>query len=65
MMTLNIYDGFSLNLGSLDVSLDLVAATSSEGSDPKVVGPILNSEGAARSTPGAVSDTRLLQRPGH
>ena len=58
MMVPNICDGFSLNLGSLD----LVAAASSKGPD---VGTILNSAGIARSTPGtaSVSDTWPLQRP--
>ena len=56
-MALNICDGFSLAFGSPSVSVDLVAANSSESSDPKVVGTIQNTTDWDRSPPGSVSDT--------
>lgn len=64
-MALNTCDGFSLLFGSPRVSVDLVEADSSNGSDPKVVGPVQNATDYDRSPAGVVSDTVLLQRPGY
>jgi hypothetical protein len=65
MMALNICDGFSLLFGTMDMSVELVAANSSKGSEPNVLGIIQDAMSLDRSLSGQVSGAWLLQRPGH